>query len=364
MKIIWTWGLIILSSLLMVDAVQAASLSVQVNKKSYRPGEQISASVYIESEQESINAMSAVISYPKELLEVLELSTAGAQNGFWVEQAKRDQSGVVNLRWLALNPGYKGKGAKILTINFKAKSAGQVLIGVKDLQVLANDGQGTVVKSMASNASFAVLAVKTPAKTVSKITTVSKAPKAMTNLVMPNNFKIWSDSHPDQKLWYHGDRLLLQWTWPAEVLAMSYLIDRSVATVPASVASSKTESVSYGNLPEGQNYFHIKLKLASGWTKVSNYQVNIDRSSPDLVVSLEQAQNSDLPVLLFRASDKWSGVDYYEISLNNGQPQKFKQVGSLLISNIGKGQHRIRIVAYDKAGNQTGDSKIFDYQPK
>ena len=369
-KILFALALVMIMSV--ANNVTAASLSFDAKTKNYRLGETFSSSFYLASLDRSVNAMEATIVYPTKLLELIDVSTAGTESRFWIEQPKRDNSGEVKVRWLILNPGYIGKGAKILTLSFRAKAAGQAAVAVKDAQVLANDGKGTAVKTSVSGVLFNVSGQK--AQLEEKLKVKSKKSKDSVKVVtetkkeavvMPSSFVVNSVTHPLQNVWYHGDQARLTWSWPKEVLAVSYSLDNLTDTVPMSDKANAKREMVYKDLADGVFYFHIRLKTAAGWTGATHYRLNVDHSSPSLVVSVLQEDKSQLPIVKYAASDQASGVSYYEISFDNGPVKRFEKSGSLMIGgSISKGRHVVRIVAYDRAGNQSGDSKIFEYEPK
>ncbi len=348
--------------------VTAASLSFDAKTKNYRLGETFSSSFYLASLDKSVNAMEATLVYPTKLLELVDVSTAGTESRFWIEQPKRDNTGEIKVRWLILNPGYIGKGAKIMTVTFRAKAVGQAAVAVKDFQVLANDGRGTAVNTNASGILFNVSGTTSKSKVESqksKVVVKSRAVIKKESLaLMPASFVVNSATHPLQNVWYHGSEARLDWSWPKEALAVSYSLDNLTDTVPMTDKASAKREMVYKNLPEGVSYFHIRLKTAAGWTGAAHYRLNIDRSSPKLAVSVLQDDASKLPIVKYGASDAASGLDYYEISFDNGPVKRFERSGSLMIGNINKGRHVVRVVVYDKAGNQAGDSKIFEYEPK
>lgn len=349
----------------------AASLSFDTKTKNYRLGETFSSSFYLASLDRSVNAMEATIVYPTKLLELIDVSTAGTESRFWIEQPKRDNSGEVKVRWLILNPGYIGKGAKIVTLSFRAKAAGQAAVAVKDFQVLANDGKGSVVRTSASGMLFNIAgkaiesAPQAQQPRAGKVVTKPRPViKKETVAVMPASFIVSSVTHPLQNVWYHGDGAQLNWSWPKEALAVSYALDNLTDTVPVASGANVQRAMAYKDLADGVFYFHIRLKTAAGWTGATHYRLNVDHSSPSLAVSVLQEDDSKLPIVKYAASDQASGVSYYEISFDNGPVKRFEKPGSLMIGNISKGRHVVRIVAYDRAGNQSGDSKIFEYEPK
>jgi len=135
---------VFLFALVRVSVAQAASLYFFPSSGSYEVGKTFSATVYVSSADQAMNAASGVISFPKTQLEVVSLSKTGSIFGLWVQEPSFSNSaGMVNFEGIALNPGFTGASGKLITINFKVKAAGSAALNFSSGSVLANDGQGT-----------------------------------------------------------------------------------------------------------------------------------------------------------------------------------------------------------------------------
>jgi len=133
---------------------QAASLSLSPSSGTYTVGANFSVSLYVSSSDQAINAVTARISYPKDKLSVNSISKGSIIN-FWAEEPSfNNNTGLINLSGVSLNPGFTGKSGKIITISFKVKGEGKVNLSLPYAQVLANDGSGTDILKAAGGAQF------------------------------------------------------------------------------------------------------------------------------------------------------------------------------------------------------------------
>ena len=145
---------------------EAASLSISPSSGSFQTGATFLVNFLVSSSEQATNAVSGVISFPAENVEVVSLSKAGSLIGLWVQEPSfSNSSGSINFEGIILNPGFSGSGGKVLTANFRAKAAGTGKISFVNGMVLANDGQGTnILKTLGSaNISIQGTAVVSPA---------------------------------------------------------------------------------------------------------------------------------------------------------------------------------------------------------
>jgi hypothetical protein len=59
---------------------------------------------------------------------------------------------VIGFSGVVLNPGFTGSSGRMITLSFRAKTAGSAKLNFNSAQVLANDGLGTDILSVASSA--------------------------------------------------------------------------------------------------------------------------------------------------------------------------------------------------------------------
>jgi hypothetical protein len=143
-------------NLFITSVASAASLHLSPSSGSYTEGGILSVSVFVSSDS-AINAISGVLIFPQDKLEVISLSKDGSIMNLWVrEPAFSNTGGTISLEGVVLNPGFVGNSGKILTVNFKTKSAGSAHISFNSGSVLANDGYGTNVLSSLGEANFTI----------------------------------------------------------------------------------------------------------------------------------------------------------------------------------------------------------------
>lgn len=118
----------------------------------------ISMGLFLTSSATAINAASAVLSYPSDLLEVVSLDTTNSIFNLWVDPPSySNETGTVKLGGVAFNPGFKGKSGRVLTVRFKVKAPGKAIVRFVSDMVLANDGKGTELHAdMNATAAFTI----------------------------------------------------------------------------------------------------------------------------------------------------------------------------------------------------------------
>src|SRR5690554_5165544 len=99
--------------------VQAATLYIGPSSGSYNVGNTFSVSIYVSSADQAMNAVSGVLTYPKDKLEVTAVSKSGSVVNLWVQDPTYSNSeGIVNFEGIVLNPGFSGSGGKIIGVSF------------------------------------------------------------------------------------------------------------------------------------------------------------------------------------------------------------------------------------------------------
>lgn len=134
---------------------QAASLRLSPASGTYNVGQTMSVSVLVNSTDQAMNAVSGILSFSRNLLEVTSLSKGGSIMSLWVKEPSYSNStGSINFEGVVLTPGFSGSTGNIITINFRVKDIGTAQVGFETAQVLANDGNGTDILSRYDGAEF------------------------------------------------------------------------------------------------------------------------------------------------------------------------------------------------------------------
>lgn len=155
----------------------AANLNLATSLKTIDVGKTANVTVYVSSPDQAINAVSGVVSFPQDKIEVVSLSKKALVN-FWVQEPSYSNSqGAVSFEGVVLNPGFKGSQGSIITITFKAKAPGTASIRLSSGSVLANDGKGTSVLQNLGSTSFVIEELPAPVEPEPKPAEVTKEPE-------------------------------------------------------------------------------------------------------------------------------------------------------------------------------------------
>ncbi|MDD5551685.1 MAG: cohesin domain-containing protein [Candidatus Pacebacteria bacterium] len=123
----------------------AANLYFEPAESNYAKGDTFIENLILDTQNETINAIEAKISYSVDLLEVKEISTGNSILELWTNQPSATK-GIISFSG-GKPDGYKGKDGKIISIVFRVlkKGKGEIKID-NNARVLLNDGKGTETK--------------------------------------------------------------------------------------------------------------------------------------------------------------------------------------------------------------------------
>lgn len=96
-----------------------------------------------------VNAMSATLAFPPDLLQVVSISKEGSFLDLWTEEtAIREETGEIHWSGGSTAHGGVTGTSTALTLRLKALRSGSAQMYFKDAQVLASDGAGTPVETV------------------------------------------------------------------------------------------------------------------------------------------------------------------------------------------------------------------------
>ncbi len=292
------------------QAAQAASLYFSPSSGAYSIGQILTASVYVSSSDQAINAASGIISFPQDKLQVVSLSKTGSIMSFWVQEPSfSNTSGTVDFEGIVLNPGFIGSNGKIIDIVFKTKASGATPLSFFSASVLASDGKGTNILISSGSASYNIIVTTTIATSPSIPTEDLRVPKAVV---------ISSETHPHSDKWYSSVIAKFSWALTSDITATRLLISKSSKAYPTVIYSPAISSKIITDLGEGIWYFYVQLKNKYGWGDISHFQIQIDNTPPeffDIEIDNEGDFTNPQPLLGFEAKDSFSGIDFYHIKI-------------------------------------------------
>lgn len=110
--------------------------------------------IYLNSENELINAFSGEIIYPADLIELENILDGGSIINLWIDKPVNSPLYINNILtnknkiyFSGITPGgFRGSSGLLLSLIFKAKNEGSGFISFENSKFLLNDGQGTETK--------------------------------------------------------------------------------------------------------------------------------------------------------------------------------------------------------------------------
>jgi len=171
-----------------------------------------------------------------------------------------------------------------------------------------------------------------------------------------------SSTHPDSALWY--GRNTAQFSWASVVGARSlavFVSQEKLASFPEGKGEFKGEyldrrAIEYKTkkLEDGVWFFHLFAKGEKVWEPPAIYQFKVDVAPPtDLTLALAKSVVEDdcAPTVEYSAKDALSGMAYFEVSVDGGQPTKTDKT-TFTFPSLKSGGHIASIFAYDQLGNR------------
>ena len=184
-------------SFLFSNFVLAAVTSFEIDTTNIKVGDTVEANLVLNTEGVSVNAVEGTITIPGNIFSLKGIKDGNSLVNFWIEKPSFKDGGV---SFSGIVPGgYTSSKGLILSVVFQAVEAGDASLEIKNMKILANDGQGTPIKTTVSDLNFKVL--KLAEKTVSTTSPslqISQTIFGRTNdVILPENFtpKIVSDSN-------------------------------------------------------------------------------------------------------------------------------------------------------------------------
>lgn len=330
------------SFLFFFSFTEAAGLYFSPSFASYKTNDRFSVSVNLSSPDQAVNAVAAVVNFPQDKLEVISLSKTNSIFSFWIQEPNfSNESGTINFEGVIFNPGFIGNTGRIITLNFKVKKEGIAKLSFSSASVLANDGEGTNILKELGNAQFNLSSGDSE---VSKTQTPPSVPQ------------IFSSTHPDQDKWYTGKNAKFNWHLPSNVTAIQLSADKSPNSTPTIIYSPPIKEKEIKNLEDGIWYFHLRFRNEYGWGETSHFRFQIDSEPPkSFEINIKEGQETVhlQPTLIFEAIDEVSGIDYYEIQIDDKLREQTKEKEFKIPYLLKVGKHSILVKAVDRAGNST-----------
>ncbi len=326
------------------------SLILSPSSGTYNLDNSFSVQVVVSSAAQSINAVSGLINFPTDKLQVSSVSTTGSVVTLWVTQPTfSNAAGTVSFEGIIPNPGFQGPDAVVATINFKVIAGGSAPVSFSSASVLANDGQGTNILKTIGSASFTL-------GTSNGQVVVPATPSFVPSSGTPPAPNITSSTHPNQNDWYTSTTAELSWNNSPDTIATRVLFGRLSDAVPTVVYKPAISSKELTDITPGVWHFHVQDENANGWGAISDFVIKVDTTPPESFVMKEipRSDPTDPNVQLSLSSlDSISGTPYYTIQIDKADPVKWVDDGTGVYNTgpLAPGDHSIIGKVFDGAGN-------------
>lgn len=339
--------------------VNAANLSIVPSNKTSNVGDVVTMSVILDAPSENVNAVSGVINFPTDKVQVTNISTTSSKVGFWIRQPSfSNSSGVINFEGVIMSPGFQGSSANVITITAKMVAPGTAVLDMISGSVLANDGLGTDVIGSFNGSTLTIAAFE-----VVPVEESVDVPVGGAIDDVPPAVSINSSTHPNSDFWYSGSDPRFTWNFANDVTTIKTLVSAKSDSVPTITYSPIIEEKDVFDMPDGSWYFHLRGRNENGWGPISHFNFNIDSVTPEYIeiTRIENTDETD-PTIRFKLDsyDETSGIDHYAIYIDgefvediDGDSEKYES------PTIAPGDHTIEISAVDAAGNSISATEQF-----
>jgi len=323
-----------------ISSVRAENIALYFSPSAgtYLVGSNFFVNVEVNSGGTPINAAEGTISFNADKISILSISRSDSIFTLWIEEPTFSNSaGTIKFSGGATK-NFTGNSGKIITINFLAKNVGNSNLTFSNASVLAADFKGTNVLTNMGLADF-IISLKTIIP-----------PPAIGSPPAP---EVTSSTHPNSNNWYSNNDPLFKWEVTEDITGARLLIDQKKVSIPDVFYSEPLSEKQIEDLADGIWYFHIQLQNKFGWGGISHYKIQIDKTSPELFetqVKEGTETTNPQPTLIFDIKDTMSGIDYYEVKIDQGAPIKIEEK-EYKIPPQSLGKHTIIVRAFDKAGN-------------
>ena len=340
--------LILVVSFLVAPSAKAvgASLYLSPQTGTFFVGSTFDVSIFVNTEENSINAVQADLKFPPDLLQVTSPTTGSSFISIWADQPfYSNKEGIIRFKGGVPSPGINTSSGLISTVSFRAKHHGTAeIFFLESSKVLLSDGKGTNILKTSPGGKYTLV------------------------ISPPEGPKITSPTHPCLTCWYKNNNPSFYWEKEPRATEFSYSLDQDPQGVPDNISEGSQNSVALNDIRDGIRYFHLKAKKDNIYGGVSHYPIQVDTSPPKkFTINIERIGGMiGLRFFVyFSTIDLLSGIDHYEIStvdLSDSQaiasPFFMEVVSPYQIPFESAGKYAILVKAYDKAGNFTESKSV------
>lgn len=358
------WSVVLFSAL--CSTVFAAEVVVSPSTGSYGVGQTFTATIQVNPQAKSVNAVEAKFTFDATKLSVQSISKTGSVFSLWTtEPTFSNSAGTIEFGGGSPTP-FTAK-SNLVTVTFKTLAAGDGKLSVGSASVLAADGLGTNVYTGGAGGTYTVTQAVTPPPPAQEDEEPAPAPEeeeeseaAITFGEPPRAPEAGSTVFLDPDTWYATKNGLFTWETPFDIDELALDVSTSSEWTPLTKYKPPIDEIALNDtlLDDGIQYLTLQYRNQVGWGAILHRKIMIDTIPPEKFTINVRAGNSPtaFPLLTFDAKDTISGVERYELTIADGEPVPITpdeaKLGYLL-TNLVDGTYTVRVTAYDLAGNTT-----------
>jgi hypothetical protein len=341
----------------------AADLRITPGTGTFSAGQTFTAVVQVVPGGDSINAVEAQLSFDTTALSVVSVAKTGSVLTLWpVEPTFSNGAGTITFGGGHTAP--ITSPSTLLQVTFRASGEGEGSVSFDSGSVLAADGRGTDVLNNTTGANYTVSAqTTTPTPTEAPTEAGGESQEAITFGDPPRAPEVGSTEFLDPDLWYNKTQALFTWELPFDVDEVAVEIATSSDNEPSETFDPPIEEFAVNGdiLRDGIQYLSLQFRNQVGWGAVTNRPIKIDTTPPEPFEIEVRTSNSEtgFPLLVFEAEDETSGVVEYEVFVADREPFTITPAEAALgylLKELEDGTYTVRVVATDRAGNETESS--------
>jgi len=310
---------------------EAATVYISPEQAEIAEGASFVTEIRLDTEGENINAVDFEITFPLNVLEIIELNLGGSV--FPLYPTAPEYSNMLgNLSLQAGAPsGFEGDGL-VARIFFKAKSKGSAAVRFSEnSEAYLNDGFGTA----------AVLERITANYTIGE--------QGEDELLLS------STSFPREAVWY--SKSIIDIAWEVESgIAYSYVLSSDPGEMPDEIADFPIGQVTFAPEEDGIFYFHLRQCESEECGPTSTRSIFKDTVSPEpfqIQLGQDATAFEGKRFLIALVTDKTSGIDHYEVSeIRDGKRGTWKTVELPYVLDDTVEIETIELKVVDRAGNE------------
>lgn len=359
-KIISLWCLFLIIIPVPVGA-SSVSLSLSPSSNSVTTGNNFNVNVNINTSV-NVNSVDVYITFNPAVVEILSITPNTSAFDFPMPNSTfilDNSSGLLNFVTGKSVPGTAS--GSIATLTFKGKVSGSSALSFKSNTIVLN--VGVTVASLFSNSAVTVSNSVSPPSSGNNSPSASVSAPAAPRNEKPYAPTVSSLTHSDESKWYNERTVKVNWSKAGNVSGFSYVLDKNAGTVPDDSSEGLGTSKEFSEIEDGISYFHIKAKNEHGWGSVKHFKINIDTKKPEnLVIQFEVGGTPIEPIIAvkFEAQDTVSGINHYEIKIDEGEYSI--QTSPFILSAINKSNYIVWVKAVDNAGNFIEEKRKYSSQ--